>query len=107
MNTYLQVKDSDAHEDDEIDIVTIEKDSAFSDSDMSEDELCFLPAIPSPDVTEQPEKGMESSPKLVESNDSGSPFSEGGEENGRGMNHASSPLDGKIMPCIYNCKLLY
>lgn len=74
----------------------MEKDSAFSDSDMSQDELCFLPAIPSPDMAEQQEKCIESSSKLVDSNNSGSPLSEEGEPNGGAMNHASSPLEGKI-----------
>ncbi|XP_062091650.1 protein RBL isoform X1 [Humulus lupulus] len=88
-----KVKESDANEDDDVDIVTVEKDSAFSDSDMSQEELCFLPAIPSPDVPEQPEKCLESSSKLVDSNNSGSPLSEDGEPNGGAMNHASSPLE--------------
>ena len=97
----LQVKESDVNEDDEVDIVTLEKDSAFSDSDMSQDELCFLPAIPSPDVPEQQDKGVESSSKLVDSNHSGSPLSEEAGPNGRATNHASSPLEGKIMSCLY------
>ncbi|KAF4384746.1 hypothetical protein F8388_004053 [Cannabis sativa] len=88
-----KVKESDANEDDDVDIVTVEKDSAFSDSDMSLEELCFLPAIPSPDVPEQPEKCLESLSKLVDSNNSGSPLSEDGEPNGGAMNHASSPLE--------------
>ena len=96
-NVCLQVKESDVNEDDEVDIVTVDKDSAFSDSDMSEEELCFLPAIPSPDIPEPPEKCMESLSKLVESNNSGSPLSEEGEPNGRAMNHASSPLEGKTV----------
>jgi COMPASS component SWD1 len=96
---YLQVKESDVNEDDEVDIVTVEKDSAFSDSDMSQEELCFLPAIPSPDVPEQQDKCVESSPKLADSNHSGSPLSDDAGPNGRITNHASSPLEGKIMPC--------
>ncbi|PON59155.1 Guanine nucleotide-binding protein, beta subunit [Trema orientale] len=88
-----KVRESDVNEDDEVDIVTVEKDSAFSDSDMSQEELCFLPAIPSPDVPEQPEKCIESSSKLVDSTNSGSPLSEEGEPNGGAMNHASSPLE--------------
>ena len=92
----LQVKDSDVNEDVEVDIVTVEKDSAFSDSDMSQDEVCFLPAIPSPDAPEQPEKCIESSSKLVDSNNSGSPLSEEGEPNGGAINHSSSPLEGII-----------
>ncbi|EXB97685.1 Retinoblastoma-binding protein 5 [Morus notabilis] len=88
-----KAKEINANEDDEVDIVTVEKDSAFSDSDMSQDELCFLPAIPSPDMAEQQEKCIESSSKLVDSNNSGSPLSEEGEPNGGAMNHASSPLE--------------
>lgn len=91
------MKESDVNEDDEVDIVTVDKDSAFSDSDMSQDELCFLPAIPSPDVPEPTEKCIESLSKLVDSNNSGSPLSEEGEPNGRALNHASSPLEGKIV----------
>ncbi|TQD79899.1 hypothetical protein C1H46_034531 [Malus baccata] len=87
-----KVKDSDINEDDEVDIVTVEKDSAFSDSDMSQEELCFLPAIPSPDVPDPQDKCIESSSKLVDSN-SGSPISEEGTPNGRAINHASSPLE--------------
>ncbi|PSS24048.1 Protein RBL like [Actinidia chinensis var. chinensis] len=45
-----KVKESDVNENDEVDIVTVEKDSAFSDSDTSQEEICFLPAIPCPDV---------------------------------------------------------
>ncbi|PQM40823.1 protein RBL [Prunus yedoensis var. nudiflora] len=88
-----KVKESDVNEDDEVDIVTVEKDSAFSDSDMSQEELCFLPAIPYPDVPEQQDKCIESSSKLVDSNNSGSPISEEGRPNGRANNHASSPLE--------------
>ena len=98
----MQVKDSDINEDDEVDIVTVEKDSAFSDSDMSQEELCFLPAIPSPDVPDQQDKCIESSSKLVDSN-SGSPISEEGTPNGRAINHASSPLEGKITTLMRIC----
>lgn len=93
------MKESDVNEDDEVDIVTVEKDSAFSDSDMSQEELCFLPAIPSPDIPEQQDKCIESSSKLADSNHSGSPLSDDAGPNGRTTNHASSPLEGKIMPC--------
>lgn len=100
---FFQVKESDVNEDDEVDIVTVEKDSAFSDSDMSQEELCFLPAIPYPDVPEQQDKCIESSSKLVDSNNSGSPISEEGRPNGRANNHASSPLEGKLMHCMHIC----
>lgn len=91
------MKETDVNEYDEVDIVTVEKDSAFSDSDMSQEELCFLPADPSPDVPEQQEKCIESSSKLADSNNSGSPLSEEGEPNGGVMNHASSLLEGMKM----------
>lgn len=90
----MQVKDSDVNEDDEVDIVTVDKD-AFSDSDMSQEELCFLPAIPCPDVPEQQDKCGGSSSKLMDGNHSGSPLSEEAGLNGQAANHASSPLEGK------------
>ncbi|KAG5016501.1 hypothetical protein JHK82_022156 [Glycine max] len=88
-----KVKGSDVNEDDEIDIVTVEKDPAFSDSDMSEEELCFLPATPSCDAPEQPDKFVNSSSKLVDSNNSGSPLSEEAGPNENTMNHNSSPVE--------------
>ena len=94
----LQVKESDINEDDEVDIVTVEKD-AFSDSDMSQEEICFLPATPCPDVPEQQDKCVGSSSKLMDSNNSGSPLSEEAGQNGQAMNHASSPLEGNTI-CI-------
>jgi COMPASS component SWD1 len=94
---WLQVKESDINQDDEVDIVTVEKD-AFSDSDVSQEELCFLPATPCPDVLEQQDKCVGSSSKLVDSNNSGSPLSEEAEQNGQATNHASSPLEGNTMP---------
>ncbi|KAJ7949467.1 Retinoblastoma-binding protein 5 [Quillaja saponaria] len=87
------VKESDVNEDEEIDIVTVEKDAAFSDSDMSQEELCFLPAIPSPDVPEQTDKCLENTSKLVDSNNSGSPLSEEAGLNGHVVNHVSNPLE--------------
>lgn len=103
--TCLQVKGSDVNEDEEVDIVTVEKDPAFSDSDMSQEELCFLPATPSRDVPEQQDRFLESSSKPVDSNNSGSPLSEEAGPNGHMlvsaiMNHASSPVEGNdAMPC--------
>ncbi|KAL6980889.1 hypothetical protein U1Q18_022525 [Sarracenia purpurea var. burkii] len=88
-----KVKESYVNEDDEVDIVTVEKDSAFSDSDTSEEEICFLPAIPCPDVSEQQYKCVESSSKLVDSNHSGSPLSEEARQNGQATTHASSPIE--------------
>lgn len=69
----------------------MEKDSAFSDSDMSQEELCFLPAIPCPDVSEQQDKCVGSSLKLVDSNHSGSPLSEEGGQDRQVMDNAASP----------------
>ncbi|OIV99091.1 hypothetical protein TanjilG_32350 [Lupinus angustifolius] len=89
-----KVKGSDANEDEEVDIVTVEKDPAFSDSDMSQEELCFLPATPIRDVAErQEDKFIESSSKIVDSNISGSPLSEGAGQNGHTSNNASSPVE--------------
>ncbi|KAG6677686.1 hypothetical protein I3842_14G039300 [Carya illinoinensis] len=90
-----KVKESDVNQDDEVDILTLEKNSAFSDSDMSQEELCFLPAIPSPDMPERQDKCVESSSKLVDSNQSGSPLSEEAEPNGHTANHASSPPEAE------------
>ncbi|KAJ6754741.1 RETINOBLASTOMA-BINDING PROTEIN 5 [Salix purpurea] len=87
-----KVKESDINQDDEVDIVTVEKD-AFSDSDMSQEELCFLPATPCPDILDQQDNCVRSSPKLMDSNNSGSPLSEEAEQNGQATNHASSPLE--------------
>ena len=96
--TYLlfQVKELDVNEDEEVDIVNVEKDSAFSDSDASQDELCFLPAIPCPDIVEQHDKCVEISSKMIDDDNSGSPLSEEAAVNGRTTNHASSPLEGNI-----------
>lgn len=71
----------------------MEEDLTFSDSDMSGDEICFLPADPIPDVPEQQDKCVGSSSKLGESNQSGSPLSEEAGQNGQ-VNHESSPFEG-------------
>ncbi|GMJ12185.1 RbBP5 LIKE [Hibiscus trionum] len=84
-----KVKESDINEDDEVDIVTLEKDP-LSDSDMSQEELCFLPPIPYPDDPQRQDKCVGSSSKLLDSNHSGSPLSE---ENGQAAHNASSPLE--------------
>ncbi|XP_072992512.1 protein RBL [Typha latifolia] len=88
-----KVKELDVNQDEEIDIVTVEKDSGFSDSDTSQEELFFLPAIPSPDVLEQQDKCLGSSSKLEDSNHSGSPFSMEAVQNGQAIPAASSPLE--------------
>lgn len=92
----MQVKESNINEDEEVDIVAVDKD-AFSDSDMSQEELCFLPAIPCPDVPERQGKCVGSSSKLMDRNHSGSPLSEEAMQNGQAANHASSPLEGIFM----------
>lgn len=89
-----KMKESGVNEDDEIDIITVEKNSAFSDSDMSQEEVCFLPADPTPDVPEQQDKCVESTSKVADSNQSGSPLSDGPRQNGQVANHSSSPLEG-------------
>ena len=94
----LQVRGSDVNEDEDVDIVTIEKDPAFSNSDMSEEELCYLPASPCRDVPEQEDRFLESSSKIGDSNNSGSPFSEEVVANGHMTSHASSPVEGNVMP---------
>ncbi|KAI5420842.1 hypothetical protein KIW84_044608, partial [Lathyrus oleraceus] len=86
-------KGSDVNEDEKVDIMTVEKDPNFSDSDMSQEELCFLPVSPIPDVHEQQDKFLESSSKVVDSNNSESPFSEEAVTNENMMNHASSPVE--------------
>ncbi|KAJ4974267.1 hypothetical protein NE237_007441 [Protea cynaroides] len=88
-----KVKESDVNEGEEVDILTVENDSAFSDSDMSQEELCFLPADPCPDVPEQQDKCVGSSSKLVDSNHCRSPPSEGAGQNGQAIQPASSPAE--------------
>ncbi|KAL0387680.1 UNVERIFIED_CONTAM: protein RBL [Sesamum radiatum] len=88
-----KVKDSDINEDEEIDIVAVEKDSAFSDSDMSQDEIRFLPADPSPDIPELQDVHVLSTSKLGHGSQSLSPLSEEAGQNGHLTNHESSPLE--------------
>ncbi|KAF8377610.1 hypothetical protein HHK36_030992 [Tetracentron sinense] len=88
-----KVKESDVNEDDEVDIETVEKDSVFSDSDLSQEELIFLPAVPCPDVPEQHDNYAGLSSKLVERNHLGSPPSEEAGQNGQAMNPASSSIE--------------
>lgn len=101
MSSFLQVKESEVDEDDEVDIVTVDVDSAFSDSDMSQEEICFLPAIPCPEVPEQQDKCVESSSKLVNGHHPGSPLSDEAGQNGQAMEHAASPIDGDFL--IFKC----
>ncbi|XP_020104332.1 protein RBL [Ananas comosus] len=86
------VKELDIDQDEEVDILAVEKDTAFSDSDASQEELIFLPAIPSPDEPEQQDKCIGSSSKLEDSNHSDSPFSVDAVQN-PAMPTASSPLE--------------
>jgi len=89
--------------DEEVDILTVEKDSAFSDSDASQGELCFLPAVPLADVPEQQEdKCLASSSKMEESNHSGYPFLVETEQNGQAMHPASSPTEGTHLCYEFN-----
>ncbi|CAI9765076.1 unnamed protein product [Fraxinus pennsylvanica] len=88
-----KVKESDVDEDEEIDIVGVEKDSAFSDSDMSQGEICFLPADPSPDVPEPQDKFVGSTSKQGDSNQSASALSEEAGQSGRLISHISTPLE--------------
>ncbi|XP_026394176.1 protein RBL-like [Papaver somniferum] len=88
-----KVKHSGVNEDEDVDILTVEKDSALSDSDMSQEELCFLPAVPSPDVLDLQDKYVGSSSKMIDSNHSGSPLSDEAGQDGHGVNLDSSPVD--------------
>ncbi|GAB4827481.1 hypothetical protein Ancab_034365 [Ancistrocladus abbreviatus] len=89
-----KVRESGVNEDVEVDILLVEKDSTFSDSDMSEEELRFSPACPSPDVPQQQDKFFGTSLKLVDRNHSGSPLSAEAAHNGHALNHISSPVEG-------------
>lgn len=97
MCSYFQVKDSDINEDDEVDVVTIEHDSALSDSDMSQDEIRFLPAEPCPDDTEQLDRNAISTIKHVDDSQSESPHSEETGQNGHFTNHESIPVEGRSL----------
>ncbi|RWW65804.1 hypothetical protein BHE74_00026866 [Ensete ventricosum] len=88
-----KVKELVINQDEEVDILTVEKDSAFSDSDASQEELCFLPAVPLPDVPEQQDKCLGSSLKLGDSNHTGSLFSVEAAQNGQAILPASSPFE--------------
>ncbi|KAI3944956.1 hypothetical protein MKW92_051053 [Papaver armeniacum] len=87
-----KVKHSGVNEDEDVDILTMEKESALSDSDMSQEELCFLPAVPSPDVLDLQDKYAGSSSKMIDSNHSGSPLSDEAGQDGHGVNLDSSPV---------------
>ncbi|XP_047338875.1 protein RBL-like [Impatiens glandulifera] len=86
-----KVKEVYVDEDEEVDIITVEKDSTFSDSDV-EDEIRFLPVSPIPDLPEQPDKCVDSSSKAVESHHSASPLSEEAVQNGRASHNPEWPI---------------
>ncbi|KAI3846670.1 hypothetical protein MKW92_039925 [Papaver armeniacum] len=88
-----KVKHSGVNEDEDVDILTTEKESALSDSDMSQEELCFLPAVPSLDVLDLQDKYVGSSLKMIDSNHSGSPLSDEAGQDGHGVNLDSCPVD--------------
>ncbi|KAJ6822855.1 protein RBL isoform X1 [Iris pallida] len=90
------LKALDINLDEDVDIMTVEKDSAFSDSDASEEELRFLPSFPVPDVPDQQDKCPASSSKLEDSNHSGYPFLVEAEQNGQAILPASSPVEGSV-----------
>ncbi|CAA2983242.1 RBL isoform X1 [Olea europaea subsp. europaea] len=88
-----KVKESDVDEDEEIDIMGVEKDSGFSDSDMSQGEICFLPADPSPDLPEPQDQFVGSTSKQGDSNQSASALSEEAGQSARLTSHISPPLE--------------
>ncbi|KAL4582986.1 hypothetical protein LXL04_007550 [Taraxacum kok-saghyz] len=79
-----KVKDLEMNQDEEVDITTVDKDSAFSDSDLSQEELRFLPADPFPDVQEKHDS------KLGDSKNSDSPLSE---ETGIGIDNQTEGME--------------
>lgn len=72
------MKKSDVNEDEEVDIMTVDNDIFFSDSDLSHEELSYLPVDIRPDV------GNEDN--IL----NGSPLSE--------MKYTSCPFDGNYTP---------
>ncbi|KAI3858558.1 hypothetical protein MKX03_005606, partial [Papaver bracteatum] len=88
-----KVKHSGVNEDEDVDILTVEEESALSDSDMSQEELCFLPAVPSPDVLDLQDKYVRSSSKMIDSNHSSSPLSNEAGQDRHGVNLDSNPVD--------------
>lgn len=59
-----KVKPAEVDQNEEIDILTLEKIAAFSDSDVSEDGLLFLPTVPLHDTPEQQNPSIQSSDGL-------------------------------------------
>jgi len=62
--SFQEVKPCEVDEDEEVDILTVNKDPDFSDSDMSQEELCFLPADPKFDAPERTDESVESSSRM-------------------------------------------
>lgn len=94
------MKDLDINEEEVIDVATVEKDSAFSDSDMSQEEIRFLPPDPCPDVPEMEDGLVMNTSKEEEISEAESPLSEEAGQNGHLTNHESSPLEGKIFGSV-------
>ncbi|KAM3301083.1 hypothetical protein P3S67_015583 [Capsicum chacoense] len=94
MVMVMKFKESGVDKDEDVDIIGGEKDSTFSDFDMSGDEIFFLPVDPIPDALEPQVKCVGSSSKLGESKQSGSPSSDGAGQNGQ-VKHESSPFEGE------------
>lgn len=88
-----KVRELDINEDEEVDILSVDKDSTFSDSDMSQEELRFLPPCPSPDVIEQQDKFGGGSSTSADRRNPGSPLSAKGGQNGLGENHLPNGLE--------------
>ncbi|KAH9603149.1 hypothetical protein KSS87_018595, partial [Heliosperma pusillum] len=51
-----KVEESGFNHDEEVDIITMENESMLSDSETSEEELCFLQSVPRPDTPEQQDR---------------------------------------------------
>lgn len=90
------MKQSDVNEDDEVDIMTMEKDPSFSDSDMSQEELLYLPVVLCPDVPEKQDNCV----GMGDSIHYGSPLSDDAEQNKEVMKYTSSLIDGNYTPFL-------
>ncbi|KAL1531521.1 protein RBL-like [Salvia divinorum] len=88
-----KVKDLGINEDEDIDILNTDGDSDFSDSDMSQGEIRFLPPDPCPDVPEMEDGLVVNTSKEGEISETESPLSEEAGQNGHLTNHESSPLE--------------
>ncbi|KAG6391891.1 hypothetical protein SASPL_149655 [Salvia splendens] len=88
-----KVKDLGMNEDEDIDIMNTEGDSAFSDSDMSQGEIRFLPPDPWPDVPEIEDGLVVNTSKEGEISETESPLSDEAGQNGHLTNHESSRLE--------------